>query len=86
MENGEHGEPRGIVKNAQHILVMTSAKQQLLGRIFSTHSPLIRMALTRTSSDWSRGFSSHYHFHPVSSSSMSSMVFFSSFLALYTPT
>ena len=45
MENGESGEPRGIVKNAQCILVMTSAKQQLLGKIFSMLSPLIRMAL-----------------------------------------
>ena len=48
MENGESGEPRGIVKNAQCILVMTSAKQQLLGKIFSMHSPLIRMALKTT--------------------------------------
>ena len=38
-------EPRGIVKNARRILVMTSAKQQPLGRIFSTRSPSIRMAL-----------------------------------------
>ena len=48
MENGECGEPRGIVKNAQHILVMMSAKQRLFGRIFSMHSPLIRMALITT--------------------------------------
>ena len=41
MENGECGEPRGIVKNARCILVMTSAKQQPLGRIFSMHSPSI---------------------------------------------
>ena len=47
MENGECGEPRGVIKNAQHILVMMSANQQLLGRIFSMHSPLIRMALTQ---------------------------------------
>ena len=46
MENGECREPRGIVKNAQCILVMMSAKQQPLGRIFSMHSPLIGMALT----------------------------------------
>ena len=45
MENGEHGESRGIVKTARCILVMTSAKQQPLGRIFSMHSPSIRPAL-----------------------------------------
>ena len=47
MENGECGEPRGIVKNARRIWVMTSAKQQPLWRIFSMHSPSIRMALRR---------------------------------------
>ena len=46
MENGEHGESRGIIKTAQRILVMMSAKQQPLGRIFSMHSPSIRPALT----------------------------------------
>ena len=36
MENG------GIVKTARRILVVTSAKQRPLGRIFSMHSPSIR--------------------------------------------
>ena len=45
MENGECREPSGIIKNALHILVVTSVKQQLLGRIFSMHSPSIRMVL-----------------------------------------
>ena len=48
MENGECGEPRGIIKNARCIFVMMSAKQQLLGRIFSMHSPSIRPALRKT--------------------------------------
>ena len=48
MENGECRVPSGIIKNAQCILVVMSAKQQPLGRIFSTHSPLIRMALSET--------------------------------------
>ena len=45
MENGERGESRGIVKTARRILVVTSAKQRPLGRIFSMHSPSIRPGL-----------------------------------------
>ena len=48
MENGERGESRGIVKTAQRILVVMSAKQRPLGRIFSTHSPSIRLGRRQT--------------------------------------
>ena len=46
MENGERGEPRGIVKTEQRIWAMTSAQQRPLWRIFSTHSPSIRPGIT----------------------------------------
>ena len=45
MENGERGEPRGIVKTERHIWAVTSAQQRPLWRIFSTHSPSIRPGL-----------------------------------------
>ena len=64
MENGECGEPRGIVKNALHILVMTSAKQQPLGRIFSMHSPSIRTALS-VFSVFSRGMVTDVEIYPL---------------------
>ena len=49
MENGERGEPRGIVKTERRIWAMTSAQQRPLWRIFSTHSPSIRPGLTLSS-------------------------------------
>ena len=45
MENGERGEPRGIVKTERRIWAVTSAQQRPLWRIFSTHSPSIRPGL-----------------------------------------
>ena len=50
MENGEHGEPRGIVKTERRIWAVTSAQQRPLWRIFSTHSPSIRPGLSNVHS------------------------------------
>ena len=47
MENGERGEPRGIVKTERRIWAVTSAQQRPLWRIFSTHSPSIRPGLSQ---------------------------------------
>ena len=46
MENGERGEPRGIVKTERRIWAVTSAQQRPLWRIFSAHSPSMRPGLT----------------------------------------
>ena len=61
MENAENEEESLRMLD---ILVMTSAREQLLGRIFSMHSPSIRLALKRTRSP-SVLFLLHYYHTPT---------------------